>query len=134
MLKLAVVLLCVVASISLLGCDQGQDVVSVQAEEEGVSPEATGTFKGVLLDSEGASIEGAVVSVTILATPPQDLPYSAKTKADGSFEITGIPAGDYGWAIYPDSQRREYLRIREPFCGNLFIEAGKVCEIEFHAE
>ena len=59
-----------------------------------IEPPATGEITGVVLDPGGTPVEGASVALGSLGI-------SDLTGVDGSFALTGLPAGDYELSVLP---------------------------------
>ena len=79
---------------------------------------AQAVFSGVLLDPNGAPVEGVTVYVTNVATKSQlDFP----TNAQGRFEFSGLPAGEYrvtgvgNFTVTLEAGERVDREIRMPF-------------------
>lgn len=68
-----------------------------------VSPPATGSAEGIVLESDGKPLAGATVFVATLANAPR-----TKTDTEGRFELTGLPVGNIGLLAYKESDGYPY--------------------------
>lgn len=81
-------------------------VLAAQAGQAPPNPRATGLLAGRVLDSAGAPVEGAIVTVRpdAIGAPPALPPTSGRstpvrTNAEGRFVFTEVPAGSYNLQV-----------------------------------
>jgi len=63
-----------------------------------VAPAAAGSITGTILDSDGASIQGARVTLATAGQPQADA-RTAVTASDGSFAFTNVPPGPFTLSV-----------------------------------
>ena len=72
----------------------GTLIVGCGGDGDGVTPPATGTVKGTVLDASDQPVVGAVISYATKSARAVRGPNSATTGPDGKFTLEGVPAGE----------------------------------------
>jgi carboxypeptidase family protein len=82
---------------------------------------STSALRGVVLDSKGALVEGATITVVNLST---DVRYAATTNREGGYFLDLLPPGDY-------SSRAEATGMSPEVSPGLHLDVGGVTQLDF---
>jgi len=108
------------------------EMYPIPSKEIKLNMSATGIIRGKVVDGTGKRPSG---EIHMNIDPPGDRigkwGYSGRLSEDGTFEISGIPPGEYIISTRPNPSRGDY----KPNTKRITVEGGKTYELEIiHAE